>query len=141
MKTITLLLFLLIPFIGVSQDADIMYVPDQKTMVVTYNNNSTPIGYYVGGYITTTLPQPYIYTTPVSFLNRLGINITNHKVSLMGGIFIENYVGETKFKPDVWVKVYPLRVLTNTEKGFDFTAGLNYMEGLRYGIGVVIPFR
>lgn len=141
MKTIISLLFLLISVMGFSQDADIMYVPDQRTVVVTLNNNSTPIGYYVGGYVTTTLPQPYIYTTPVSFLNRLGVNLTNHKFSLMGGIFMENYVGETKFKPDVWVKVYPLRVLTNTEKGFDFTFGLNYMEGLRYGIGVVIPFR
>ena len=141
MKTITSLLFLLIPFMGFSQDADIMYVPDQNTIVVTYNNNSTPIGYYVGGYIKTTLPQPYIYTTPVSILNRVGINLTNHKVSLMGGVFIESFIGETKFKPDVWLKVYPLRVLTNTEKGFDFTIGLNYMEGLRYGVGVVIPFR
>jgi hypothetical protein len=141
MKTITSLLFLLIPFIGLSQDADIMYVPDQNTVIATYNSNYTPIGYYVGGYITTTRPQPYVYTTPMSILNRVGISLTNHKVSLMAGVFIETYIDEVKTKPDVWVKVYPIRILTKTEKGFDFTVGVNYMEGFRYGVGVVIPFR
>jgi hypothetical protein len=141
MKTITSLLFLLIPFMGFSQDADLMYVPDQNTIVATYNSNYSPIGYYVGGYITTTRPQPYIYTTPMSILNRVGISLTNHKVSVMAGVFIETYIDEIKTKPDVWVKIYPLRVITNTEKGFDFTIGVNYMEGFRYGVGVVIPFR
>lgn len=141
MKTITSLLFLIIPFIGMSQDADLMYVPDQKTIVATYNNNFTPIGFYVGGYITTTLPEPYIYTTPVSILNRVGVSLTNHKISVMGGVFVETYVDEVKFKPDVWVKVYPLRILTKTDRGFDFVVGINYMEGFRYGVGVVIPFR
>jgi hypothetical protein len=141
MKTITSLLFLLIPFMGFSQDADLMYVPDQNTIVATYNSNYSPIGYYVGGYITTTRPQPYIYTTPMSILNRVGISLTNHKVSVMGGVFIETYIDEIKTKPDVWVKIYPLRIITNTEKGFDFTVGVNYMEGFRYGVGVVIPFR
>jgi hypothetical protein len=141
MKTITSLLFLLIPFMGFSQDADLMYVPDQNTIVATYNSNYSPIGYYVGGYITTTRPQPYIYTTPMSILNRVGISLTNHKVSVMGCVFIETYIDEIKTKPDVWVKIYPLRIITNTEKGFDFTVGVNYMEGFRYGVGVVIPFR
>lgn len=141
MKTITSLLFLIIPFIGMSQDADLMYVPDQKTIVATYNNNFTPIGFYVGGYITTTLPEPYIYTTPVSILNRVGVSLTNHKISVMGGVFVETYVDEVKFKPDVWVKVYPLRILTKTDRGFDFVVGINYMEGFRYGVGIVIPFR
>jgi hypothetical protein len=141
MKTITSLLFLLIPFMGFSQDADLMYVPDQNTVVATYNSNYSPIGYYVGGYVTTTRPQPYIYTTPMSILNRVGISLTNHKVSVMGGVFIETYIDEIKTKPDVWVKIYPLRIITNTEKGFDFTVGVNYMEGFRYGVGVVIPFR
>jgi hypothetical protein len=141
MKTITSLLFLLIPFIGFSQDADLMYIPDQNTIVGTYNNNYTPIGYYVGGYVTTSLPQPYFYTTPMSILNRVGVSLTDHKISVMGGIFIESYFDGLKIKPDVWVKIYPLRIITKTKKGFDFTIGLNYMEGFRYGVGVVIPFK
>jgi hypothetical protein len=141
MKTITSLLFLMIPFMGMSQDADLMYVPDQNTIVATYNYNHTPVGLYVGGYITTTLPEPYIYTTPMSMLNRVGVSLTTNKVSLMGGVFIETYVEEVKFKPDVWFKAYPLRILTDTDRGFDFVVGVNYMEGFRYGVGVVIPFR
>jgi len=141
MKTITSLLFLIIPFMGMSQDADLMYVPDQNTIVATYNYTHTPVGLYVGGYITTTLPEPYIYTTPMSMLNRVGVSLTTNKVSLMGGVFIETYVEEVKFKPDVWFKAYPLRILTDTDRGFDFVVGVNYMEGFRYGVGVVIPFR
>jgi hypothetical protein len=141
MKTILITLFLMIPFLGISQDADIMYVPNQNTIVATYNNHHTPIGFYIGGYTTTTLPHPYIYTTPVSILNRLGVSLTNHKISVMGGGFMETYINEVKFKPDIWVKVYPLRIITNTERGFDFVVGLNYMEGFRYGVGIVIPFR
>jgi hypothetical protein len=59
----------------------------------------------------------------------------------MGGVFMETYIDEIKFKPDVWIKAYPLRILTNTDRGFDFVVGVNYMEGFRYGVGVVIPFR
>jgi hypothetical protein len=140
MKTITLLLFIIIPFIGFPQDSDLIYVPDQNTLVATYNNNYNSIGLYIGGYVTTSLPNPYIYTTPVSRLNRIGISLTNHKISLMGGVFMENYVDKVKFKPDVWVKVYPLRILTNTEKGFDFVLAINYMDSVRYGVGVLIPF-
>lgn len=40
-----------------------MYIPDEKSLVVTYNNNYNGFGYYIGGYVTTTFPQPYIYTT------------------------------------------------------------------------------
>ena len=141
MKTIYSLLFLIIPFLGMSQDADFMYVPNQNTIVATYNNHHTPVGFYVGGYITTTLPQPYIYTTPMSMLNRVGGSLTNHKISVMGGVFMETYIDEVKFKPDVWVKAYPLRIFTKTDRGFDFVVGVNYMDGFRYGIGIVIPFR
>ena len=141
MKTTITTILLFICLFGKSQTSDIMYVTGQQTLVVTYNSNYSPIGYYVGGYVTTTRPQPYIYTTPMSILNRVGISLTNHKVSVMAGVFIETYIDEIKTKPDVWVKIYPLRIITNTEKGFDFTIGVNYMEGFRYGVGVVIPFR
>ena len=40
----------------------------------------------------TTFPQPFIYTTPISIINRVGISLTNHKISVMGGAFIKNYV-------------------------------------------------
>jgi hypothetical protein len=117
-----------------------MYIPKEKSLVVTYNNNYNGFGYYIGAYVTTTFPQPYIYTTPQSRMNRIGLSLTNHKFSIMGGVFGETHVDGVDFKPDVWVKVYPLRILTNTKRGPDFTVGINFMEGIRYGFGISIPF-
>ena len=140
MKTIitTFLFFICSMLYG--QTADVMYVKDQNSLVATYNSNYSPIGYYVGGYFRTSFPQPYIYTTPASFMNRVGISVTNNKVSVMGGAFIESYVDKIELQPDVWIKVYPLRIITNTERGFDFTFGVNYMKGFRFGVGIAIPF-
>jgi hypothetical protein len=140
MKTILTLFLLFISFVGKSQTSDIMYVPDEKSLVVTYNNNYNGFGYYIGAYVTTTFPQPYIYTTPQSRMNRVGISLTNHKFSIMGGVFGETYVDGVNFKPDVWIKAYPLRILTNTKRGPDFTVGINFMQGIRYGFGLSIPF-
>lgn len=140
MKTILTLFLLFISFVGKSQTSDIIYVPDEKSLVVTYNNNYNGFGYYIGAYVTTTFPQPYIYTTPQSRINRVGISLTNHKFSIMGGVFGETYVDGVNFKPDVWIKAYPLRILTNTKRGPDFTVGINFMKGIRYGFGLSIPF-
>ncbi len=140
MKTTLALFLLFISFVGKSQTSDIMYVPDEKSLVVTYNNNYNGFGYYIGAYVTTTFPQPYIYTTPQSRINRVGISLTNHKFSIMGGVFGETYVDGVNFKPDVWIKAYPLRILTNTKRGPDFTVGINFMKGIRYGFGLSIPF-
>jgi hypothetical protein len=140
MKTTLALFLLFISFVGKSQTSDIMYVPDEKSLVVTYNNNYNGFGYYIGAYVTTTFPQPYIYTTPQSRINRVGISLTNHKFSIMGGVFGETYVDGVNFKPDVWIKSYPLRILTNTKRGPDLTVGINFMQGIRYGFGLSIPF-
>jgi len=140
MKTTLALFLLFISFVGKSQTSDIMYIPKEKSLVVTYNNNYNGFGYYIGAYVTTTFPQPYIYTTPQSRMNRIGLSLTNHKFSIMGGVFGETHVDGVDFKPDVWVKVYPLRILTNTKRGPDFTVGINFMKGIRYGFGLSIPF-
>lgn len=140
MKTTITSLLLLFVFNLNAQTADVMYVPNQNSLVATYNNNFSPFGYYVGGYFRTSFPQPYIYTTPASFINRIGVSVTNHKFSIMGGAFIENFVDKIEAQPDIWVKVYPLRIITNTKRGADFTVGLNYMKGFRLGVGIAIPF-
>ena len=140
MKTTLALFLLFISFVGKSQTSDIMYIPKEKSLVVTYNNNYNGFGYYIGAYVTTTFPQPYIYTTPQSRMNRVGISLTNHQFSIMGGVFGETYVDGVDFKPDVWIKAYPLRILTNTKRGPDFTVGINFMQGIRYGFGISIPF-
>ena len=138
--TLTFILFFICSLVN-GQTSDVMYVPNDKSAVVTYNNNYNGLGFYVGGYITTSFPQPYIYTTPQSRMNRAGISLTNHKVSVMGGVFLENYLDEVKFKPDVWVKIYPLRIILDVKAGPDFTLGVNYMNGINYGVGLSIPIR
>jgi hypothetical protein len=140
MKTILTTFLLFISFLGKSQTSDIMYVPSEKSLIVTYNNNYNGFGIYIGGYLTTSYPQPFIYTTPQSRANRVGISFTNHKIAVMGGVFAENYVNDIEFKPDVWFKIYPLRILTNTKSIPDFTVGVNYAQDFRVGFGLSIPF-
>lgn len=141
MKTIYISIFLLFVVTTVkSQSSDLMYVPDQKSLVVSYNSIYTPIGFYLGGYFTTSLPQPYIYTTPLSIINRVGLSFSTGQISVMGGAYVKSYVDSLALKPDIWVKIYPLRILTKTKRGFDFTFGINYMDKFRYGVGLSIPF-
>ena len=142
MKTTITTLLLLVSSVIYGQTSDVMYVPNDRSIVATYNNNYNGLGFYVGGYITTSFPQPYMYTTPQSRFNRVGISLSfNNKISVMGGTYLENFIDNSKFQPDVWVKIYPLRILLDVERGPDFTLGVNYMNGINYGIGLSIPFR
>lgn len=140
MKTIIFSILLFFSVKSFSQTSDLIYVPDQKSIVATYRPYH-PLGFYIGGYFKTTFPQPYIYTTPISIINRLGINVNHeNKVSIMGGGFIQNFNDSLSIKPDIWLKINPLRILLKTERGFDFSLGINYMEKFRYGVGLSIPF-
>ena len=119
MKTIFFTLFLFISISVHSQTTDILYVPSQKSLLLTYTNNSA-LGFYIGGYYKTSFPQPYIYTTPVSIINRGGVNITyKNRLSLMGGVFIKNYQDSIHLSPDIWIKINPLKSILKTNKGFD----------------------
>ena len=141
MKTTITLFLILVCSVVYGQTSDVMYVPNDKSLVVTYNDNYSGLGFYMGGYITTSFPQPYIYTTPQSRINRAGISLTyNNKVSVMGGVFFENFMDNTEFKSDVWVKIYPIRMLTKDKSSIDFAVGVNYMNGFRLGIGLSIPY-
>lgn len=142
MKTTITTLLLLVSSVIYGQTSDVMYVPNNRSIVATYNNNYNGLGFYIGGYITTSFPQPYIYTTPQSRFNRVGVSLSfNNKISVMGGTYLKNFLSEINFQPDVWVKIYPLRILLDVERGPDFTLGVNYMNGINYGIGLSIPFR
>ena len=142
MKTTLALFLLFISFVGKSQTSDIMYIPDEKSLVVTYNNNYNGFGYYIGGYVTTTFPQPYIYTTPLSIMNRVGLTYVNknNTFSIMGGAYLKTYFDHVDMTPDVWVKIYPIRMLTKDKSSIDFAVGVNYMNGFRLGIGLSIPY-
>jgi len=141
MKTTLITILLLIATNSYSQTSDVMWVPDQKTLVATYNSDLSGIGFYMGGYLLTSFPAPYIYTTPVSRFNRVGLSFTNHQVGLMVGGFMQAFQDSISVKPDIWLKIHPIRILTKTKRGLDFTIGVNYMDGFRYGVGLSIPFR
>lgn len=142
MKTIITSIFLFFTILAKGQSSDFIYVPDQKSLVVSYNFYQNVVGFYAGGYLTTSFPSPYIYTTPSSRLNRLGLIVGNGKFNFMWGGYVENISIDTvRYQPDLWLKIYPLRIITDTKEGFDFILALNYMKGFRYGIGLSIPLR
>ena len=141
MKTTIVSFLLFWGFESYGQVADVMWVPSQKSLVASQRPYHSPLGVYVGGYYTTNFPSPYIYTTPLSIFNRVGINYVGpkQKWGFMGGVYFENKKELKQYKPDIWLKVYPLRIITGANTGLDLTIGINYMEGFRYGIGLSLP--
>lgn len=140
MKTLLTTILLLLSLTVKAQQVDVLYIPSQKSLVASYNYKQ--IGCYVGGYYVTTFPQPYIYTTPLSIVNRVGLTYVNKKntFSIMGGAYLKTYFDRVDMTPDVWVKIYPIRMLTGDKGSLDFTVGVNYMNGFRLGFGLSIPY-
>ena len=87
----------------------------------------------------TTFPQPFIYTTPISIINRVGISFSNGQVGVMVGVQVKSYVDSLDLGPDIWFKVYPIRLLTKTKIGPDITIGINCGNKISYGVGLSIP--
>ena len=140
MKKLTIITFLLFTLSSKAQQTDILYIPDQHSLVGSYNFRQ--VGVYVGGYYISTLPQPYIYTTPMSIMNRVGLTYVNkdNTYSIMGGAFLQSYYDQVDMIPDVWVKIYPIRMITKDKKSVDFSLGVNYSNGFRYGIDNPTPY-
>ena len=139
MKTLLTTILLLLSVMVKAQQSDILYISSQKSLVVSYNYKQ--IGLYTGGYYVTTFPQPYIYTTPLSIVNRVGLTYVNKKntFSIMGGAYLKTYFDHVDMTPDVWVKIYPIRMVSKDKNSLDFAIGVNYMNGFRLGIGLSIP--
>ena len=140
MKSFLTTILLLLSVMAKAQQTDILYLPTQKSLVASYNYKQ--IGLYVGGYYVTTYPQPYIYTTPLSIMNRVGLTYVNknNTFSIMGGAYLKTYFDHVDMTPDVWFKIYPIRMLTGDKSSIDFAVGVNYMEGFSLGIGLSIPY-
>ena len=140
MKTLLTTILLLLSLTVKAQQVDALYIPSQKSLVASYNYKQ--IGCYIGGYYVTTFPHPYIYTTPLTIVNRAGITYVNknNTFSIMGGAYIKSYFDEVELTPDIWVKVYPIRMITKDKTSLDFALGVNYMDGFRFGVGVSIPY-
>ena len=140
MKILLTTILLLLSLTVKAQQVDALYIPSQKSLVASYNYKQ--IGCYIGGYYVTTFPHPYIYTTPLTIVNRAGLTYVNknNTFSIMGGAYIESYFDEVELTPDIWVKVYPIRMITKDKTSLDFALGVNYMDGFRFGVGVSIPY-
>jgi hypothetical protein len=140
MKTLLTTILLLLSLTVKAQQVDALYVPSQKSLVASYNYKQ--IGCYIGGYYVTTFPHPYIYTTPLTIVNRAGLTYVNknNTFSIMGGAYIKSYFDEVELTPDIWVKIYPIRMITKDKTSLDFALGVNYMDGFRFGVGVSIPY-
>lgn len=136
MKSLTLLLtFLFISCIGYSQSFDILVVPKQQSFIVSYTSEQK-IGAYIGGYYITDTNK-YTFVTPVTLWNRAGLVYGNEEISLMAGIFNRTH---TDFNPklDIWVRINPFRILVGKQNSFDISLGINYSEGINYGVGFSI---
>ena len=66
----------------------------------------------------------------------------NHSSSdwLMFGGFIENHITNINVIPDLWIKIYPIRMIIKNKKNPDLSIGINYSNNLKYGVGVSIPY-
>lgn len=140
MKICLTILLSLHCFFSQGQSCDLIYLPKSQNIVATYNLNDIPVGMYLGGDVKTIFPTPFLYYTPLSRLNRIGVSIGTSKADLMFGGFIQNFRDSIVVYPDFWLKVHPLRLMTKTKNGFDFVLAINYMKTTNYGIGLSIPF-
>lgn len=142
MKTTLLIIFSCFTLKTYSQITDLIYLPQEKSVIGTLKYTFSPIGFYAGGYVTKYFPRPFTYTTPLSLVNRAGLNLVGNKNKwgVMVGGKINTYDDKVVVKPEYWFKVYPLRILTNTPNGFDFVFILNYEEKMNYGVGISFPF-
>jgi hypothetical protein len=140
MKKIILIVTILLSLSSNAQQTDILFTPNQSSLVTSYNFRQ--IGWYVGGTYITTNPQPFIYTTPRVIINRAGLTYVNEKntFSIMGGGFITHNALNIEIIPDIWLKIYPIRMIKKDKSSMDFSFGLNYSNGFGYGIGLSIPF-
>lgn len=140
MKTIIISIFLLVSVKSFSQTCDVLYVPDDKSLLVTYCGYSR-VGFYVGGHIVTSISEPFYYTTPASIINRAGLNLTfNNRYSLMVGSTFEKNTYELRLKPDFWVKINPLRIIFKTPKGYDLSLAAGYSKKFVFGLGLSINY-
>lgn len=140
MKSLMITILLFLSVIVNAQQTDIMYVPNQHALITSYNFKQ--LGWYVGGTYTTSSIQPFIYITPSVIVNRMGFTYVNKKntYSIMGGGFVKKNINGIETVPDIWLKIFPIRMVTKNKSGVDFCLGLNYSEGFRYGVGLSIPF-
>ncbi len=143
MKWVGVLLFWILGISSRAQSSDIVYVPGDNTLIVTYKTEI--VGLYIGGKYMTSYPAPYLYTTPSAFVNRFGADISLFKdVSVLVGaqvpMYTTSWIG-IQYKPEVWVKSRVVGTILQKKLRYDLTIFLQIIEPPYYGIGVCIRNR
>lgn len=140
MKNIITFILLILTLSVKGQQTDVMYSPKDNSIIGTYNFRQ--VGMYVGAYYITTNPQPFMYTTPLTIMNRIGMTYVNKEntYSIMVGGFFNKKTIETDVIPDFWLKIFPLRTITKNSKLLDITLGVNYSNNINYAVGISVPF-
>jgi hypothetical protein len=140
MKWVGLLLLWILGINSRAQSSDIIYVPDDNTLIVTYKTEI--VGLYIGGKYITSYPAPYLYTTPSAFVNRFGAGISLFKdVSVLVGaqvpMYTTSWIG-IQYKPEVWVKSRVVGTIIQKKLRYDLNTLLQISKTPYYGIGVCI---
>ena len=143
MKWVGVLLLWILGINSRAQSSDIVYVPGDNTLIVTYKTEF--VGLYIGGKYMTSYPAPYLYTTPSAFVNRFGADISLFKdVSVLVGaqvpMYTTSWIG-IQYKPEVWVKSRVVGTILQKKLRYDLTIFLQIIEPPYYGIGVCIRNR
>lgn len=140
MKRVGLLLLLILGLSMKGQSSDIIYVPTDNTLVVTYKTEI--VGLYIGGKYMTAYPAPYLYTTPSAFVNRFGADISIFKdVSMLVGaqvpMYTTSWIG-IQYTPEVWLKSRVVGTILQKKLRYDLSLLLQINKNPHYGVGICI---
>lgn len=143
MKTIIIAIFLLVTSCSLcySQTSDLLYMVESKSILATYRGGRS-LGFYFGGILKSEINQPFIYTTPLAIIHRAGLNLTyKNRISFMFGVNIKNMENTFTYKPEVFIKINPLRIILKTDRLPDLSVLVSYGNKFDYGFGLSIPFQ
>jgi hypothetical protein len=141
MKQILILLTFLISITAKSQSSAIVYVPIDYSVIGIYKPNQKT-GFYLGGRYVFSVPAQYSYTTPYSYVNRFGVDVSlKCGTSLMGGGCFTDAPSfiNTKFIPELWVRSNLVQLFTNKDKDLDLTLMARISKEFYYGLGLNYP--
>jgi len=120
--------------------------PDDHSFLCSYENiDDNNFGFQIGGYYQLgSTSSTFIYRTPYSYFNRIGINYGFlHSGLVLGlGVKLDLMSGpDANFYPDVTLKFQPLKLLTENKDIWDVSVSYNISDKQFVGFGISIPFR
>jgi hypothetical protein len=146
MKTIitTIMLFLTINLWG--QYSGITYFPNEGSFMVSMENSDGK-GWGIhagGGYNMFIVTNPVNSMNPNPYLDRFGINYGILKSGIVIGTGIKfNTLPNTDkdLRPEVWIKLHPLKLITQNRNQWDVSVTYSISEKRYWGFGLAIPLQ